>query len=119
MSSPADCRTTLATTMATITKRDIVNHITDKLENPTQQHVAEVVQATLDYITTALAKGDKVTLRKFGIFEVRYTPPKIGRNPRDAEKPIPIPARAIVRFRPGNELRDKVAQVLPKLEAKR
>ena len=66
-----------------------------------------------------LAKGDEVALRKFGTFEVRVTPPKIGRNPRDAEKDIPIPARAIVRFKPGKELREKVAQVLPKLQAKR
>lgn len=105
--------------MATITKRDIVNHVTDKLEKPTQNEVMEVVQTTIDYIISSLAKGDEVALRKFGTFEVRITPPKIGRNPKDAGKDIPIPARAIVRFRPGKELREKVAQVLPKLQAKR
>lgn len=105
--------------MATITKRDIINHVTDKLEKPTQQEVTEIVQAVIDLITTSLARGDDVALRKFGTFEVRYTPPKIGRNPKKAEKPIPIPARAIVRFRPSQEMKDKVAQVLPKLLAER
>ena len=105
--------------MAVITKRDIVIHVTDKLEKPTQNEVMDVVQATIDYIISSLAKGDEVALRKFGTFEVRVTPPKIGRNPRDAGKDIPIPARAIVRFKPGKELREKVAQVLPKLQAKR
>ena len=104
-------------TMATITKRDIVNHITDKLENPTQHEVAEVVQATIDCITAALARADEIALRNFGGFEVRYTPPKIGRNPRDAKTPIPIPGRAVVKFKPGKVLRDKVAQVLPRLQA--
>lgn len=105
--------------MATITKRDIINHVTDKLENPTQLVVTDVVQATIDYITSALARGDKVALRKFGTFEVRYTPPKIGRNPKDAAHPVPIPARAIVRFKPSQEMKDKVAQVLPELLARR
>lgn len=105
--------------MATITKRDIINYVTDKLENPTQQQVTEIVQATIDYITTSLARGDDVALRKFGTFEVCYTPPKIGRNPKKAEKPIPIPARAVVRFRPSREMKDKVLQVLPKLLAER
>ena len=105
--------------MATIKKRDIVNHITDKLENPTQQFVTEIVQATIDYITTCLARGDKVALRKFGTFEVRYAPPKVGRNPKDAALPVPIPARSIVRFKPSQEMKDKVAQVLPKILAER
>lgn len=105
--------------MATITKRDIVSHVTNKLENPTKVQVAEIVQATIDYITRSLARGDDVALRKFGTFEVRCAPPKIGRNPKDATYPIPIPARAIVRFKPGKEMKDKVAQVLPKLMAER
>jgi nucleoid DNA-binding protein len=36
-----------------------------------QQDIFTVVQKTLDYITEALAKGDKVELRKFGVFEVK------------------------------------------------
>lgn len=117
--APHDLRLSPALAMATITKKDIVNHVTNKLENPTQQLVMDVVQATIDYITTSLARGNDVALRKFGTFEVRYTPPRIGRNPKDAARPIPIPARAIVRFRPSQEMKDKVDQVLPKLLANR
>lgn len=117
--APHDLEINPTLAMATVTKRDIINHVTDKLENPTQMLVTDVVQTTIDCITTALARGDKVALRKFGTFEVRYTPPKIGRNPKDAVLPVPIPARAIVRFKPSQELKDKAAQVLPKLLAKR
>ena len=105
--------------MATITKRDIVNHLTAKLENPTTFEVARAVQELIDYITTCLAKGDSIALRKFGTFQVRITPPKLGRNPRKANSEVEIPARAVVRFKPGKEMKEKVAQVLPKLEGKK
>jgi nucleoid DNA-binding protein len=101
--------------MATVTKRDIIVHITNQLEKPTQEEVAVVVQATLDFLVTSLANGDEVTLRNFGTFEVKTTPQKIGRNPRKPNSEVVIPARAVARFKPGKELREKVAQVLPKL----
>ena len=103
--------------MATITKRDIVNHLTEKLENPTKAEVAGMVQYVIDYITGQLAKGHEVTLRNFGTFNVRVTPQKLGRNPKRANSEVVIPARAVVRFKPGKEMKDRVAQVLPKLQA--
>ncbi len=51
----------------TLTKRDLVIRISDET-NLGQQQVFDVVQKTLNYITESLAKGDKVELRKFGVF---------------------------------------------------
>ncbi len=102
--------------MATITKRDLVNTITDKLGargmEITQQEVFDVVQSLIDEITERLAHGDSVVMRNFGAFQVRETKAKIGRNPKDPEKDVPIPARASVKFKPGKEMKEKVAAVL-------
>lgn len=102
--------------MSTITKRDLVMRITDNLGlkgiDITQQNVHDVIQSLTSEITETLARGDNVVLRKFGTFEVREMKGKIGRNPKDPSKDVLIPARAVVRFKPGKELKDKVATTL-------
>jgi nucleoid DNA-binding protein len=101
--------------MPTITKRDLVVQITDKT-GLTQQQVFSVLQQFLDDVVTHLANNDDVVLRNFGSFEIRRTKPKVGRNPNDPSKDVPIPARAVVKFKPGKEMKEKVAQLLPELE---
>lgn len=102
--------------MKTVTKRDIVRHVTDKMEKYTQEQVQAIVQETLDHITASLASGDQVVLRNFGVFGIRRTEAKVGRNPKVKGSEVRIPPRAVVKFRPGKEMRDRVAQVLPHLD---
>jgi len=99
-------------TMATVTKRDLVNRISN-LTGLTQQQVFDVIQKTLNEITDDLAKGDTVVMRNFGTFEVKVTKAKVGRNPKDPTKDVPIPPRAVVKFKPGKEMKEQVAPVLP------
>lgn len=90
-----------------LTKRDLVLRISEEL-NLVQQDVFQVIQKTLDYIVEALAKGQAVELRNFGVFEVRLTKARIGRNPNKPETDIVIPARAIVKFKSGRVMRHRV-----------
>jgi len=98
--------------MATITKKDLVLRISDKTKL-TQQESLDLIQHLIDEITDCLANGDDVVLRNFGSFLVTVTKPKIGRNPRKPEMAVEIPARAVVKFKPGKELKDRVAARLP------
>lgn len=102
--------------MATITKRELSLKITDTLGAKgielTQQDVLEVVQTLIDEVTDSLAQGDTVVMRNFGTFHVREMKAKIGRNPKDPSKDVPIPARAAVKFKPGKEMKEKVATTL-------
>lgn len=102
--------------MATITKRELAIKITDQLglkgHELTQQDVLEVVQTLINEITASLAQGDTVVMRNFGTFLVREMKAKIGRNPKKPGKPVPIPARAAVKFKPGKEMKEKVAATL-------
>ena len=102
--------------MATVTKRELVIELSNRC-GLTQTQVFEVFQASLDLITEELAKGNEVTLRRFGTFEVRVTKPKVGRNPNQPGSDMQIPARAVVKFKPGKEMKAQVAEVLPKLVA--
>src|SRR5438034_3067872 len=94
----------------TLTKRDLVIRISNET-GLVQQQVFDVVQKTLDYISEALSKGDKVELRNFGVFEVKVRKARIGRNPNRPETDVPIPARATVKFKAGKEMRAEVLKL--------
>jgi DNA-binding protein HU-beta len=65
------------------------------------------LDAILDGITSALKKGEKVTLVGFGTFTVRRRKAREGRNPQTGEK-IRIPARKVPAFTAGKELKAQV-----------
>jgi nucleoid DNA-binding protein len=98
-----------------MTKRDLVVRISDET-GMVQQQVLTVVQKTLDHIAEAVSRGEKVELRNFGIFEMRVRKARIGRNPNMPSKVVPIPQRAIVKFKPGRELRDSVLKLSPPIK---
>lgn len=95
--------------MANLTKRDMVVKISDEV-GITQQQTFAVIQKTLDHITDSLAQGQNVELRNFGVFEVRLTKSRVGRNPNKPEKDVIIPERATVKFKAGKIMRQRVLQ---------
>jgi nucleoid DNA-binding protein len=97
----------------TLTKRDLVMRISEET-GLNQTQVVEVVQKTLNYITESLAKGDKVELRNFGVFDVKIRKARVGRNPHKPETNVPIPARSMVKFKAGKEMKAKVLKLSPK-----
>src|SRR5262245_45127548 len=96
-----------------MTKRDIVMRISNET-GLVQQQVLDVVQKTLDCIASAVSKGKKVELRNFGVFEVKIRKARVGRNPNAPETDVPIPQRAVVKFKPGKEMREAVLKLTPK-----
>jgi len=97
----------------TLTKRDIVVRISEET-SLIQTQVFDVVQKTLDMIAESLAKGDKVELRNFGVFDVKIRKARVGRNPHKPETDVAIPARAMVKFKAGKEMRAEVLKLTPK-----
>jgi integration host factor subunit beta len=68
--------------------------------------VSVIVTAMIDRL--ADGAGGRVEIRGFGAFTTNYRPPRIGRNPKTAE-PVPVPAKFVPHFKPGRELRTRVA----------
>jgi DNA-binding protein HU-beta len=66
-----------------------------------------VVNASLDIMTAALAKGEKVQLSGFGTYEVKARKDRVGRNPVTRES-VKIPAKNAVTFKPSGSLKEKV-----------
>ena len=101
----------------TLTKRELVLRICEDT-GLVQQHVLDIVQRTFDHIIKALAKGEKLELRNFGVFEVRVRRARTGRNPSAPGIKVPIPERSVVRFKAGKEMRAAVRKLAPRLAAK-
>jgi len=68
-----------------------------------------VINAALDAVVAALAKGEKVQLSGFGIFEVKEREARVGRNPRTRES-IQIPATRSPVFKASKALKDTVSK---------
>ena len=96
--------------MANLTKRDIVVAISNET-GLVQHQVFDVVQRTLDHITEALAKGMDVELRNFGVFQVRLSKARVGRNPNVPGSNFAIPPRATVKFKSGKIMRQRVLEL--------
>ena len=95
-----------------MTKRDLVVTISEET-GLVQQQVLDVIQRTLDLLSNALAQGETVELRNFGVFEVKVRKARIGRNPNAPAKDVRIPPRAVVKFKAGKEMRDEVLKLTP------
>ena len=96
---------------STVTKRDLAIRVRLSLKPDfklQQAHVAEVITRTLDVIRDALVNGDTVELRNFGVFKIEIRKERIGRNPKNPSVDIQIPARKVVKFRSGKEMREQL-----------
>lgn len=82
-----------------MTKKDIVLKVAAEA-GLKQLDVKRVVQRSLSVIVEALARGETVELRNFGIFKVKSRKGRTGRNPRTGDK-VPIPPKRVVTFKPG------------------
>ena len=90
--------------MSNLTKRDIIVEIYEKTNFP-QKQVRDTVLMTLDIIRDAIVRGQDVELRNFGVFEVQVRKARVGRNPNKPEIDVQIPARAVVKFKAGKEVK--------------
>jgi nucleoid DNA-binding protein len=98
-----------ARNMATVTKKKLINSISQKL-GIHHNDVRNVIQAFLNEMVDSLAQGNRLEFRDFGVLEIVNRKEKIGRNPKNAGVPIIIPARKAVKFTAGKRMRVLIEQ---------
>jgi integration host factor subunit alpha len=72
-----------------------------------KREARELVDSFFEDLRAALAVGEQVKLSGFGNFDLRDKNKRPGRNPKTGEE-IPITARRVVTFRPGQKLKARV-----------
>ena len=83
-------------------KQDIVHRVIERTGLPRNKAEA-AVDTIFEGLKKALAAGERIELRGFGVFNVRPRKTGIGRNPRTGAEVTITPGKA-VRFKPGKEL---------------
>lgn len=83
-------------------KHDIVNEVVNRTGlSKTKAEIA--VETVFETMKRSMERGERIELRKFGVFNIRPRKTGIGRNPRTGEEVIIPPGKA-VRFKPGKDL---------------
>ena len=85
-------------------KADIVNKVAETSEI-SRVKAAQAVDTVIEGLRNALARGQRIELRGFGVFVVKPRKRGVGRNPRTG-KEVPIPAGKTIRFKPGKDLQN-------------
>jgi integration host factor subunit beta len=88
-------------------KSELVQRIADRNPHLYLRDVEKIVNAILDEITSALARGDRVELRGFGAFSVKHRDARVGRNPRTGAH-VSVDEKAVPFFKTGKEMRERL-----------
>lgn len=92
--------------MATLTKADMVDHLTIRLRM-SRQDARKLVDSFFHEISQSLANGQEVRLSGFGNFELKDKNARPGRNPKTGEA-VEVSARRVVTFRAGQKFRGRL-----------
>ncbi|WP_029042154.1 integration host factor subunit beta [Cucumibacter marinus] len=88
-------------------KSELIQKLAEENPHLFQRDVENIVNAILDEITGALARGDRVELRGFGAFSVKNRPARMGRNPRTGEQ-VAVAEKHVPQFKAGKEIRERL-----------
>ncbi|MFT5219252.1 MAG: integration host factor subunit alpha [Gammaproteobacteria bacterium] len=93
----------------TLTKADMIDMLFNEL-GLNKREAKELVEKFFEEIALALETGHQVKLSGFGNFHIRHKKERPGRNPKTGEE-IPISARDVVTWRPGQKLSYKISRL--------
>lgn len=92
-------------------KTELIEAIATR-SNTTKTQTAAMLDGFMDVVQETLADGDPVQLVGFGTFSVAARASREGRNPATGET-MTIPAKKVVKFKPGKNLADAAAATKP------
>jgi DNA-binding protein HU-beta len=88
-------------------KHDLIDAISPRMGD--KKTAAEAVNAVLDTIQQTVAKGDKVSITGFGVFEKTVRPARTARNPATGAA-VKVPKTSVPKFRAGADFKAMVAK---------
>lgn len=86
-------------------KTDLISKVAEAA-GTTKKDAEAVIDALIQVIPQEIAQGEKITLPNFGSFEVTERAAREGRNPRDPEQKIQIPACKALKFKQSKKIKE-------------
>jgi len=91
-----------------VTKKEIIEIVSERTQLK-KNHTKAIVECVFDVFIETLAREGRIEIRNFGVFKVKRTPARIGRNPVTKES-ADVPSRNIVQFKAGKFMKERVAK---------
>ena len=91
----------------TVIKSELIDRISVQNPHLYRQDAEKIVNAIFSMITAAMARGDRVELRGFGVFFVKLREGRTGRNPRTGAS-VSVPQKGVPFFRTGKEMKSRL-----------
>ena len=88
-------------------KSELITKLSAQNPHLYRRDAEAIVDAILDTITAALARGDRVELRGFGVFTAKKRPARSARNPRSG-KAVVVPEEALLAFKPSKDMHPRL-----------
>jgi integration host factor subunit beta len=95
--------------MATITKKELIDRISDATSDRRVQ-VKRVVQRFLDEIVNELGRGNRLEFRDFGVFETKLRKARKAQNPKTLA-PVEVPPKRTVKFKVGRLMKQRLTHI--------
>ena len=92
-----------------VNRKELIEKISRNQDQLPQRDIELSVKTIINCMTRALSAGERIEIRGFGSFSLRYRRPRIGRNPKSGIK-VQINERYVPHFKPGKNLKKRVNQ---------
>ena len=90
-----------------INKKELIEKISKSQDQLPHRDIELAVKTVISCMTKALSTGERIEIRGFGSFSLRYRKPRIGRNPKSGMS-VKINERYVPHFKPGKNLKKRV-----------
>ena len=92
-----------------INKKDLIEIIAREQDQLPYRDIELSVKTIIKSMVNSLRKGERIEIRGFGSFSLRYRKPRVGRNPKSGQS-VNIEERYVPHFKPGKSLKERVKQ---------
>jgi integration host factor subunit beta len=90
-----------------LNKSDLILKILESEPTLFKKDATKIVNVFFDTISNAIAKGERVELRGFGVFDVKKREARIARNPKNGDV-VAVPAKKVPFFRMGKDMKGRI-----------
>ncbi|WP_330997957.1 integration host factor subunit beta [Gallibacterium salpingitidis] len=90
-----------------MTKSELIEKLFNRHPTMPIKQIEGSVKEILEHLSSTLEAGDRIEIRRFGSFALRYRQPRTGRNPKTGSQ-VSLEAKSVPHFKAGKELRERV-----------
>jgi integration host factor subunit beta len=90
-----------------VNKSDLIHILSERYGHIPFRDIELAVKGLVEHMSDTLSSGDRIEIRGFGSFSIRYRQPRAARNPKTGTR-VELGSKYVPHFKPGKELREKV-----------